>query len=104
MIYVINPPVSQIMTTLSDWLKSMGEVNAMVLGAIIGAMMCIDMGGPVNKSGLYVLCGNVSLSSSHPNAAAMAAAMAAGMVPPIGMAIATWIARSKFTSNQRDVR
>ena len=67
MIYVINPPVSQIMTTLSDWLKSMGEVNAMVLGAIIGAMMCIDMGWSSKQSGLYVLRGNVSLSSSHSN-------------------------------------
>ena len=98
MIYVINPPVSQIMTTLSDWLKSMGEVNAMVLGAIIGAMMCIDMGGPVNKAAYTFSVGMLASQVHTP----MAAAMAAGMVPPIGMAIATWIARSKFTSNQRD--
>ena len=98
MIYVINPPVSQIMTTLSDWLKSMGEVNAMVLGAIIGVMMCIDMGGPVNKAAYTFSVGMLASQVHTP----MAAAMAAGMVPPIGMAIATWIARSKFTSNQRD--
>ena len=98
MIYVINPPVSQIMTTLSDWLKSMGEVNAMVLGAIIGAMMCIDMGGPVNKAAYTFSVGMLASQVHTP----MAAAMAAGMVPPIGMAIATWIARSKFTRNQRD--
>ncbi len=98
MIYVINPPVSQIMTTLSDWLKSMGEVNAMVLGAIIGTMMCIDMGGPVNKAAYTFSVGMLASQVHTP----MATAMAAGMVPPIGMAIATWIARSKFTSNQRD--
>ena len=45
MIYLINPPVAKIMTALSEWLKSMGDVNAMVLGVIIGTMMCIDMGG-----------------------------------------------------------
>ncbi|QPB41568.1 fructose-specific PTS transporter subunit EIIC [Rodentibacter haemolyticus] len=98
MIYVINPPVAQIMNALSEWLKSMGEVNAMVLGTLIGAMMCIDMGGPVNKAAYTFSVGMIASHVYTP----MAAAMAAGMVPPIGMAIATWIARSKFTTNQRD--
>ena len=61
---MINPPVSQIMTTLSDWLKSMGEVNAMVLGAIIGVMMCIDMGGPVNKAAYTFSVGMLTSGSS----------------------------------------
>lgn len=98
MIYVVNPPVSQVMTALSDWLKSMGEVNALVLGTLIGAMMCIDMGGPVNKAAYTFSVGMIASQVYTP----MAAAMAAGMVPPIGMAIATWIARNKFTTNQRD--
>lgn len=98
MIYVINPPVSQVMTALSDWLKSMGEINAMVLGTLIGAMMCVDMGGPVNKAAYTFSVGMIASQVYTP----MAAAMAAGMVPPIGMAIATWIARNKFTTNQRD--
>ena len=98
MIYLINPPVAKIMTALSEWLKSMGDVNAMVLGVIIGAMMCIDMGGPVNKAAYTFSVGMIASQVYTP----MAAAMAAGMVPPIGMAIATWLARSKFTSNQRD--
>ena len=98
MIYVINPPVSQIMTTLSDWLKSMGEVNAMVLGGIIGAMMCIDMGGPVNKAAytFSVECWPLKFTPQWPLLWQLV------WVPPIGMAIATWIARSKFTRNQRD--
>ena len=98
MIYLINPPVAKIMTALSEWLKSMGDVNAMVLGVIIGTMMCIDMGGPVNKAAYTFSVGMIASQIYTP----MAAAMAAGMVPPIGMAIATWLARSKFTSNQRD--
>ena len=98
MIYLINPPVTKIMTELSEWLKSMGDVNAMVLGVIIGTMMCIDMGGPVNKAAYTFSVGMIASQVYTP----MAAAMAAGMVPPIGMAIATWLARNKFTANQRD--
>lgn len=98
MIYLINPPVAKIMTALSEWLKSMGDVNAMVLGVIIGTMMCIDMGGPVNKAAYTFSVGMIASQVYTP----MAAAMAAGMVPPIGMAIATWLARGKFTANQRD--
>ena len=98
MIYVINPPVAKIMAALSDWLKSLGDINAIVLGVILGAMMCIDMGGPVNKAAYTFSVGMLASQVFTP----MAAAMAAGMVPPIGMAIATWLARNKFTSNQRD--
>ena len=98
MIYVINPPVAKIMTALSDWLKSLGDINAIVLGVIIGAMMCIDMGGPVNKAAYTFSVGMLASQVFTP----MAAAMAAGMVPPIGMAIATWLARNKFTANQRE--
>ena len=98
MIYLINPPVAKIMAALSEWLKSMGDVNAMVLGVIIGTMMCIDMGGPVNKAAYTFSVGMIASQVYTP----MAAAMAAGMVPPIGMAIATWLARNKFTANQRD--
>ena len=98
MIYLINPPVAEIMKELSNWLTSMGEVNAIVLGAIIGAMMCIDMGGPVNKAAYTFSVGLIASQVYTP----MAAAMAAGMVPPIGMTVATWIARNKFTVSQRD--
>ena len=98
MIYVINPPVAKIMAALSDWLKSLGDINAIVLGVIIGAMMCIDMGGPVNKAAYTFSVGMLASQVFTP----MAAAMSAGMVPPIGMAIATWLARNKFTANQRD--
>lgn len=98
MVYLINPPVAAIMEALSSWLKSMGEINAIVLGIILGVMMCTDMGGPVNKAAYTFSVGMLASDVNTP----MAAAMAAGMVPPIGMAIATWIARNKFNTNQRD--
>ena len=50
MIYVINPPVKALMDALVDWLNTMGQTNAVILGLILGAMMCVDMGGPVNKA------------------------------------------------------
>ena len=61
-------------------------------------MMCIDMGGPVNKAAYTFSVGLIASQVYTP----MAAAMAAGMVPPIGMTVATWIARNKFTVSQRD--
>lgn len=98
MIYVINPPVASLMSALTDWLKSMGEVNAVILGLILGTMMCTDMGGPINKAAYTFSVGMIASGVYTP----IAAAMAAGMVPPIGMAIATWIAGRKFNENQRN--
>lgn len=98
MIYLINPPVKALMDALVDWLNTMGQTNAMILGLILGAMMCVDMGGPVNKAAYTFGVGLIASQQYVP----MAAVMAAGMVPPIGMAIATLLARSKFNANQRD--
>ncbi|MDW0616542.1 fructose-specific PTS transporter subunit EIIC [Mannheimia haemolytica] len=98
MIYVINPPVKTLMDALVEWLNTMGQTNAIILGIILGAMMCTDMGGPVNKAAYTFGVGLIASQQYMP----MAAVMAAGMVPPIGMAIATLIARSKFNTNQRD--
>ena len=98
MIYVVNPPVASLMASLTGWLKSMGDVNAVILGLILGAMMCTDMGGPVNKAAYTFSVGMIASGVYTP----IAAAMAAGMVPPIGMAIATWIAGRKFNENQRN--
>ncbi|HHW7519897.1 TPA: fructose-specific PTS transporter subunit EIIC [Mannheimia haemolytica] len=98
MIYVINPPVKALMDALVEWLNTMGQTNAIILGIILGAMMCTDMGGPVNKAAYTFGVGLIASQQYMP----MATVMAAGMVPPIGMAIATLIARSKFNTNQRD--
>lgn len=98
MIYAINPPVAALMEMLTNWLKSMGEINAVILGVILGLMMCADMGGPINKAAYTFSVGMIASGVYTP----IAAAMAAGMVPPIGMAIATQIARHKFNENQRN--
>lgn len=98
MIYLLNPPVAAAMNALTEWLKGLGSANALVLGAILGGMMCIDMGGPVNKAAYVFGTGMIGSQVYTP----MAAVMAAGMVPPLGMAIATWIARAKFNASQRD--
>lgn len=98
MVYLVNPPVAAIMQSLSNWLNSMTGTNAILLGIIIGGMMCVDMGGPVNKAAYAFSVGMIASNVTVP----MAAAMAGGMVPPIGMAIATWLAKNKFTPNQRN--
>jgi len=98
MIYVVGTPVAKILGALTSWLQSMGTANAVVLGAILGAMMCSDMGGPINKAA-YAF--GVALLSTQ-TYAPMAAVMAAGMVPPLGIAVATLLARSKFEKTERE--
>ncbi|HGW6094048.1 TPA: PTS fructose transporter subunit IIBC [Serratia marcescens] len=98
MIYVVGTPVAKIMEGLTHWLQSLGTANAVLLGAILGAMMCTDMGGPVNKAA-YAF-GVALLSSSV--YAPMAAIMAAGMVPPLAMGLATLLARHKFEKSERE--
>ncbi|MBH2873125.1 PTS fructose transporter subunit IIBC [Serratia marcescens] len=98
MIYVVGTPVAKIMEGLTHWLQSLGTANAVLLGAILGAMMCTDMGGPVNKAA-YAF-GVALLSSSV--YAPMAAIMAAGMVPPLAMGLATLLARHKFEKSDRE--
>ncbi|AVF33783.1 PTS fructose transporter subunit IIBC [Rahnella sikkimica] len=98
MIYVVGTPVAKIMAGLTAWLQSLGTANAVLLGAILGAMMCTDMGGPVNKAA-YAF-GVALLSSSV--YAPMAAIMAAGMVPPLAMGLATLLARNKFEESERE--
>lgn len=98
MIYVVGTPVAKIMVGLTHWLQAMGTANAVVLGAVLGAMMCTDMGGPVNKAA-YAF--GVALLSTQ-TYAPMAAIMAAGMVPPLAMGLATLLARSKFDQGERD--
>ncbi|PHM59884.1 PTS fructose transporter subunit IIBC [Xenorhabdus sp. KK7.4] len=98
MIYVVGKPVSAIMEWLTHWLKSMGTTNAVILGAILGGMMCTDMGGPVNKAAYAFGVGLLSAQSYGP----MAAIMAAGMVPPLAMWLATVIARTKFDQSERE--
>ncbi len=89
MIYIVGEPVAWVMNSMTEFLKGMQSGSAVVLGIILGAMMCFDMGGPVNKAAYTFGVGLLASASYLP----MAAVMAAGMVPALGMGIATFIAR-----------
>ena len=98
MIYLVGPPVARLLTGLTDFLSTMGTTNAVLLGILLGGMMCVDLGGPINKAAYAFSVGLLAASSGAP----MAATMAAGMVPPIGMGIATLLARRKFAQTERE--
>ncbi|WP_419205580.1 PTS fructose transporter subunit IIBC [Photobacterium leiognathi] len=98
MIYVVGGPVSAAMEGLTHFLNTMGSANAVLLGIILGCMMCFDLGGPVNKAA-YTF--GVGLLASH-TYAPMAAVMAAGMVPAMGMGLATFLAKRKFAASENE--
>ncbi|KPX44364.1 PTS system fructose-specific transporter subunits IIBC [Pseudomonas syringae pv. helianthi] len=98
MIYVVGKPVAGMLEALTHFLDSMGTTNAILLGVVLGAMMCVDLGGPINKASYAFSVGLLASQSYAP----MATAMAAGMVPPIGMGIATLLARRKFAQSERE--
>lgn len=98
MIYIVGGPVSAVMEGLTHFLNTMGSANAVLLGVILGCMMCVDLGGPVNKAA-YTF--GVGLLASH-TYAPMAAVMAAGMVPAMGMGLATFLAKRKFAASENE--
>ncbi len=95
--FVINPPVSTLNHWLMDSLQSMGTTSRLLLGLIFGAMMAVDMGGPVNKAA-YVI-GTGALATGEYGI--MAAVMAGGMVPPLAIALCTTFFPSRFTEAER---
>jgi len=96
MIYIVGGPVAAIMTSLQDFLATMGSTNAILLGTLLGAMMCFDLGGPVNKTAYTFGVGLLASQTYAP----MAAIMAAGMVPALGMGLATLLAKTKFIDSE----
>ncbi|KQQ60634.1 MULTISPECIES: PTS fructose-like transporter subunit IIB [Pseudomonas] len=98
MIYVVGKPVAGMLAGLTTFLDSMGTTNALLLGVLLGAMMCVDLGGPINKAAYAFSVGLLASQSYAP----MAATMAAGMVPPIGLGLATFFARRKFAQTERE--
>lgn len=96
--YVVIGPVGALNTGITNWLSGLGTANAVVLGIILGAMMAIDMGGPINKSAYVFGTGLIANGVFEP----MAAIMAGGMVPPLAIALATTLFRNKFTKQEKD--
>lgn len=97
MIFVIAPPVQGILSAMTEWLNSMRGANAVMLGVILGGMMAFDMGGPVNKAAYTFGVGLLGSQVYAP----MAAIMAAGMTPPLGIALAVWLAKNRFSADER---
>lgn len=98
MVYVLGEPVAAALNWLTDFLKGMQGANAIVLGAIIGMMMAFDMGGPVNKAAYTFATGLIASQLYEP----MAAAMVAGMTPPLGLALATKLFRDRFSADEHE--
>ncbi|WP_214761807.1 fructose-specific PTS transporter subunit EIIC [Exiguobacterium sp. s146] len=99
MLLVVNEPIAALMTWLMDTLNGMSGANAILLGVIVGGMMAVDMGGPINKTA-YVF-GTAALTAG--NQEVMAAVMAGGMVPPLLVALASTVfARQKFSKQERE--
>jgi len=97
MIYVVGSPAKAIMDGLTLFLKGLSGTNAVLLGLLLGGMMAIDMGGPINKAAYTFGVGLLASQSYMP----MAAVMAAGMVPPLGIALATFLAKNRFTADEQ---
>jgi fructose PTS system EIIBC or EIIC component len=96
--YVFGAPVKAILDSMTAFLQSMGQTNAVILGLILGGMMAVDMGGPINKAAYTFAVGLLASNVFAP----MAAVMAAGMTPPLGLALATLLSKRQFTSEERE--
>ena len=97
MYYLIAHPVADAQSALETWLKSLQGSSALLLGALLGGMMALDMGGPVNKAAYLFSSGLIASDVLSP----MAATMAAGMTPPLAICCATMLYRNRFTEEER---
>lgn len=95
--FVVEPPIGALNTAINNGLNGLNGASAVVLGVLLGGMMSVDMGGPVNKAA-YVF-GTASIAAGNYNI--MAAVMIGGMVPPIAIALATIFFKNKFTAEER---
>lgn len=101
MIFVLGHPIAALMHAISAGLTSMGATGSIGLGALLGLMMAFDMGGPFNKVAYFFAVG--LLPTGTPEAQMiMASVMGAGMVPPLALAFSTFIARNKYSQDERD--
>ncbi|GAA3064239.1 fructose-specific PTS transporter subunit EIIC [Streptomyces roseofulvus] len=101
MFLVIGKPIAGLQSALTDWLSGLSGANAVVLGVILGLMMCFDLGGPLNKVAYAFAVGGLA-TPNEGSLKVMAAVMAAGMVPPLAMALATVVRGRLFTRTERE--
>ena len=103
MFVVVGKPIAEAQKGMTDWLSGLSGANAVLLGILLGLMMCFDLGGPVNKVAYAFATAGIAVAD--PSDAAMkvmAAVMAAGMVPPLGMALATVVRKKLFTPTEQE--
>ena len=102
LMFLINIPMAAINTGLNNFLSSLSGSSAVLLGLLVGGMMAVDMGGPVNKAAYVFATGTLAESVASGGSIVMAAVMAAGMVPPLAVFVATVLFKDKFTKEERD--
>ncbi|MFF9376973.1 fructose-specific PTS transporter subunit EIIC [Streptomyces griseoluteus] len=103
MFVVIGKPIAAAQKGMTDWLNGLTGTNAVLLGALLGVMMCFDLGGPVNKVAYTFATAGIAVAAPSDSAMKiMAAVMAAGMVPPLAMALATTVRGRLFTPAERE--
>ncbi|GAA2598048.1 fructose-specific PTS transporter subunit EIIC [Streptomyces roseoviolaceus] len=103
MFVVIGKPIAEAQKGMTDWLNGLSGSNAILLGALLGLMMCFDLGGPVNKVAYTFATAGIAVASPSDSAMKiMAAVMAAGMVPPLAMALATTVRGKLFNQTERE--
>ncbi|MFE3853580.1 PTS fructose transporter subunit IIC, partial [Streptomyces griseorubiginosus] len=103
MFIVIGKPIAEAQKAMTDWLNGLSGTNAILLGVLLGLMMCFDLGGPVNKVAYAFATAGIAVQDPSDSAMkVMAAVMAAGMVPPLGMALATTVRKKLFTETERE--
>ncbi|MFF3585845.1 fructose-specific PTS transporter subunit EIIC [Streptomyces sp. NPDC002387] len=103
MFVVVGKPIASAQKGMTDWLNGLSGANAILLGTLLGLMMCFDLGGPVNKVAYTFATAGIAVSDPSDSAMRiMAAVMAAGMVPPLAMALATTVRGRLFTQTERE--
>ncbi|MDQ1046241.1 fructose-specific PTS transporter subunit EIIC [Streptomyces sp. V4I2] len=103
MFVVVGKPIAEAQKGMTDWLSGLSGSNAILLGILLGLMMCFDLGGPVNKVAYAFATAGIAVADPSDSAMkVMAAVMAAGMVPPLGMALATTLRKKLFTPAERE--
>ncbi len=98
----VNIPMAAINTGMNNFLAGLSGGSAVLLGLVLGGMMAVDMGGPVNKAAYVFGTGTLAATVSTGGSVAMAAVMAGGMVPPLAVFIATLLFKDKFTKEERN--
>ncbi|MFD3922924.1 fructose-specific PTS transporter subunit EIIC [Streptomyces sp. NPDC058595] len=101
MFLVVGKPIAELQKALTDWLSGLSGTNAIILGVVLGLMMCFDLGGPLNKVAYAFAVGGLA-NPNEGSLKVMAAVMAAGMVPPLAMALATVVRGALFTRTERE--